>query len=201
MPTRERMVAAAWELLGEGGPDAVTLREVGRRTGLSRTAPYRHFQDKDDLLRAVAVRAFERLHDRMRDAVDAADDPAQALRGACRAYVGFALDQPRHYRMMFGDWVLAQKHAEGPQSGSLREAADRLFGLAATVIQSGQRAGALRTGDPSDFSLLTWSFLHGLVTFTLSAHLNADSGAGEPGGEFREALDRLIDEVVHGLAA
>lgn len=195
------MVTAAWDLLGEGGPDAVTLREVGRRTGVSRTAPYRHFQDKDDLLRAVAVRAFEQLYDRMRVAIDGAQDAPAELRAACRAYVWFALEQPRQYRMMFGDWVLSQKHAEGPESIPLRSSAERLFGIASSVIESGQRAKAFRAGDPSDFGLLTWSAMHGLVTFTQSAHLHAGGGSGGLPDEFRQVLDRIVDEMVRSLAA
>jgi len=200
-PTRERLLEAAWDLLGEGGPEAVTLREVGRRAGVSRTAPYRHFQDKEDLLRAVAVRSFDLLRARVAAAGRAAGDTPGAVREVCRSYIAFALENPQQYRLMFGDWVLSQKHGDGPQAAALRTAAERLFDTAAESIDQGQREGALRPGDPTDFTLLTWSTLHGLVTFTLSAHLHADSGAGRVRGEPEEVLSRLVDEVVRGLRA
>jgi AcrR family transcriptional regulator len=55
--TRERLIEAAAELRDRGGPAAVTLREVGRIAGVSRSAPYRHFSDKGALLAVIAVRA------------------------------------------------------------------------------------------------------------------------------------------------
>jgi hypothetical protein len=53
-PTRETLVSAAAELLDRGGPDAVTLREVGHLAGVSHNAPYKHFAGKESLLAAVA---------------------------------------------------------------------------------------------------------------------------------------------------
>ena len=62
--TRRALLDAAADLLDEGGPDAVTLREVGARAGVSRGAPYGHFADKESLLTAVATESLDRLgHD------------------------------------------------------------------------------------------------------------------------------------------
>ena len=58
--TRARLIEAAAALLEEGGPGAVTLREVGRRVGVSHNAPYKHFADKEDLLAAVAAAELRR---------------------------------------------------------------------------------------------------------------------------------------------
>ena len=62
------LIAAARELLDADGPGAVSLREAARRVGVSATATYRHFQDKDHLLAAVAAEGYwefaERLHAR-----------------------------------------------------------------------------------------------------------------------------------------
>ena len=59
--TRRALLDDAGELLDCGGPDAVTLREVGARAGVSRGAPYRHFANKESLLTAVAAEGWERL--------------------------------------------------------------------------------------------------------------------------------------------
>ena len=55
--TRQSLLEAAGALLDAGGPEAVTLREVGARTGVSRSAPYRHFADKETLLTVLATNA------------------------------------------------------------------------------------------------------------------------------------------------
>lgn len=59
--TRRALLAAARELLNEGGPQKVTLREVGARAELSRGAPYRHFADKESLLSAVGAESWDRI--------------------------------------------------------------------------------------------------------------------------------------------
>ncbi|MDA2807094.1 TetR/AcrR family transcriptional regulator [Nocardiopsis suaedae] len=193
--TRERLIRAAWDLLGEGGPGAVTLRGVGARVGLSRTAPYRHFADKDALLRAVAERAFRDLGDRMRTAARGADDTPSVLRAVLMAYIDFASEYAEHYRLMFGEWVLAQKRAEGEEGGPLHAAAVSLFELCAGMLEQGQREGVIRQGDPADLALLTWSTVHGLMAFALSGHLEAkERGA-------RLEVERLVGEVVEGLRA
>lgn len=193
--TRERLIRAAWDLLGEGGPGAVTLRGVGARVGVSRTAPYRHFADKDALLRAVAERAFRDLGDRMRRAARDRDDTPSVLRAVLLAYIDFASEYVEHYRLMFGEWVIAQKRAEGEAGGPLHAAALSLFELCAGMLAQGQREGVIRQGDPADLALLTWSTVHGLMTFALSGHLEAkERGA-------RSEIERLVDEVVKGLLA
>ncbi|GAB3485118.1 TetR/AcrR family transcriptional regulator [Nocardiopsis coralliicola] len=203
-PLRERLVGAAWDLVGEGGPGAVTLREVGRRTGVSRTAPYRHFSGKDDLLRAVAVRGFAGLRADIVAARGQGGGAHAAVRALCRAYIAFAQRNPAQYRLMFGDWVLAQKHSEDPRTSELHAAAEQLFAAAAGAVADGQAAGALRSGDPDDLTLLTWSTLHGLVVFTLSKHLQHAPGApaGAPGaGADPVLLDRIVGEIVQSLSA
>ncbi|WP_424950183.1 TetR/AcrR family transcriptional regulator [Deinococcus sp.] len=59
--TRRALIAAAAELLDRGGPDAVTLRAVGARAGVSRGAPYGHFEDKAHLLTELATESWTRL--------------------------------------------------------------------------------------------------------------------------------------------
>ena len=76
-PTRTAVLAAADELLEAGGPDAVTLRAVGAAAGVSRSAPYRHFDGKAELLEAVALRTLTDLGAAIRAAAKAADQSVQ----------------------------------------------------------------------------------------------------------------------------
>src|SRR6266852_147708 len=103
------LVDAAVVMIREEGVQAFTLRSVGARVGVSRTALYRHFDDKAALLARVASEGFRRLHAALRKAVAAASpqraDPLQAM---AAAYVHFAAANPSHYQTMFGrfltDW-------------------------------------------------------------------------------------------------
>ncbi|WP_046469836.1 TetR/AcrR family transcriptional regulator [Allosalinactinospora lopnorensis] len=186
--TRDRLVAAASDLLAEGGTGAVTLRGVGERAGVSRTAPYRHFRDKDDLLAAVAAAAFQQLYQDMATAVAAAPSPVpEALRRACRAYVRFGLSWPEHYRLIFHERLVEEEHSE--LTKSIPEGIQYFVAL----LTRGQQAEEVRSGDAQDLTILTWSALHGLVTLAQSGHLV------RKGIESEEALARLLDELVAGL--
>ena len=90
---RRALVHAAAELLREGGQDALTLRAVARRSGVSHSAPYRHFSDRAALLSAVAAHAFADLV----ACIHAAPPSPEA---AATEIVRFALDAPERYRLM-----------------------------------------------------------------------------------------------------
>ncbi len=100
--TRRALLEDAAELLDSGGPDAVTLREVGARTGLSRGAPYRHFANKESLLTAVAAESWNHIGDRMHALqTDAQLLPADKLRAALLSVIEVSRQQPYRYQLMF----------------------------------------------------------------------------------------------------
>ena len=102
-PLAERCVATALEIIAEGGIEALSLRDVARRLGVSHQAPYKHFASRDHLLAEIVRRCFARFNAVMEAAAEGAPDPLEALRAEGRAYLRFALDHPLEYRLMFGD--------------------------------------------------------------------------------------------------
>nr|WP_163541454.1 helix-turn-helix domain-containing protein [Occultella kanbiaonis] len=115
------MVDAATALLDEGGPAAVTMREVGRRAGVSHNAPYKHFADKESLLATVAAREL--------DAYAALD-----------SYLARALRNPARFRLVCGRWTVDGRARPGRGRGH-RRAAGRGHGRAA---QRGTTCGRSR---------------------------------------------------------
>jgi AcrR family transcriptional regulator len=99
--TRESLLNAAGALLDAGGPEAVTLREVGARTGVSRSAPYRHFADKEALLTVLATNALSRLGDTLEGLATSADPPERTLRAALLSLISIGRNRPHLYRLMF----------------------------------------------------------------------------------------------------
>src|SRR3954466_876857 len=93
--TRRALLDAASDLLDRGGPDAVTLREVGARAGVSRGAPYRHFCDKQSLLTAIAAESWDRLADHMHELrEDPQLPPADRMRAALTGVITISREQP-----------------------------------------------------------------------------------------------------------
>lgn len=89
---RPALLAAAAQALEKDGPDGISLRELARRAGVSHTAPYRHFADRQALLAALAEEGFATL---------AAELDGKPWRDQAVAYVRFALAHPARFRLMF----------------------------------------------------------------------------------------------------
>ncbi|MER5888597.1 TetR/AcrR family transcriptional regulator [Streptomyces sp. NPDC001941] len=127
--TRRALLDAAADLLDLGGLEAVTLRAVGARAGVTRGAPYRHFPDKESLLIAIGTRAWDRLGDRIQELrADPGSSAAEKLRAGIVALVDIGRSQPHLYTLMFsnppGDPMALARAAGRSQADFLAIVAD-----------------------------------------------------------------------------
>ncbi|WP_327090489.1 TetR/AcrR family transcriptional regulator [Nonomuraea sp. NBC_01738] len=172
---REEILAAAESLLTEtGSEDALTVRAVAARAGVSTPSVYLHFSDKDALLEAVCLRAWDDLARLFQ--TNAHGDPFRALGRCGRAYARFALAHPVQYR------VLLMRTA--PRDG-VPPAAAACFGHMVDVVRRCVESGVLR-GDPERLALTLWSSVHGCVSLLLA----------QPSFPWPEDVDGLIDQAV-----
>jgi AcrR family transcriptional regulator len=161
------LVDAAATMIGAEGVQALTLRSVGARVGVSRTALYRHFDGKGALLARVASVGFRRLHDALAAAIETATrNRADPLPEMGAAYVRFAADNPSHYQTMFGgvltDWG---------RYPDLIANANAAFDLLVDTIRAEQARSRIGAGDPIELAEITWSLSHGIATLGMAHHL------------------------------
>jgi AcrR family transcriptional regulator len=161
---RPALIAAARALLDEGGASAVGLREAARRVGVSPTATYRHFRDKDALLAAVAAEGFREFGAALAEA-GRESEPLSAM-GA--AYVDFALARPGMFRLMFSP--LTAKRELYPE---LKDAADEAFAQLRRGVRSQAPEGDGEGVDAA--AIAAWSLVHGLSRLILDGVLPKES--------------------------
>jgi AcrR family transcriptional regulator len=160
--TRRALLDAAGALLDVGGPEAVTLREVGARAGVSRSAPYRHFANKERLLTELATQAWDELGDTLQTLVASPDLSAhKRLRAALAALVTIGRSRPHVYRLMF------TMPLSDPTAGV--RAATRTHSLFPRLV--GGVVGARRA---TKFAALLLTSAHGITGLELSGHLCRD---------------------------
>ncbi len=164
---RTALVQAALDLLADDGADAVSLRAVARRAGVSAMAPYRHYPDKEALLAAVAVQGFDGLRDVLRAADDAAS-AGQALVAQAVAYVRYALENPALFRLMFGPKRL-EMHPE------LAAAGNGAYAVLATRVAAETPADR----DRDARALGCWSLVHGLASLFLDGRIGEKTAASD----------------------
>jgi AcrR family transcriptional regulator len=161
------MVQEAVRTIQEQGIPALTLRGVGAQLGVSRTALYRHFTDKQALLGAVAAEGFKLLSAALVTARDGAGGGRPGFEAMGAAYVQFALDHPSHYRVMFGGVV---RSGDLKQVSSGQVDADA-FQVLIDAIAEQQHKGLVIAGDPRELALYIWAVVHGVAMLALDGML------------------------------
>ena len=171
---RRALLEEAVRTIRDDGAAALTLRAVGARLGVSRTALYRHFADKSALLNAVSEDGFRRLGDALEQAWADGGGGVAGFEAMGRAYVHFALDNPSHYRVMFGGWSREQVDP------GLRAAATRAFQLLVDALAALQHDGIARRDESAvAVARFVWATVHGIAMLGIDGRL-PESGA--PGG-------------------
>jgi AcrR family transcriptional regulator len=185
---RRALLEEAVRTIRDDGAAALTLRAVGARLGVSRTALYRHFADKSALLNAVSEDGFLRLADALERAWTDAGGGVRGFDEQGRAYVRFALDNPSHYRVMFGVWTSRDEDT------ALRAAGARAFQLLVDALTSLQRDGVVRRHEPTgQVALYVWAAVHGVAMLAIDGRL-----PGGPGG-VRDVIDYAVRRIGSGI--
>jgi AcrR family transcriptional regulator len=157
---KSRIVAAARGLYFERGPEAVTMRAVAERVGVTATALYRHFADKETLLREVVGEGSRLLGSHLFRALEA-PTPLERLRATAEGYLEFAVAQPQVYRALFDAPLEDDASPLARQRGAVRRfLRDR--------VREAMDAGAIAPGDPEGAAATLWALVHGLASLHLA---------------------------------
>lgn len=184
---RGEVLRAAMDLLRDSGDvDAVSVRAVAQRVGVSVPSIYLHFEDKSALIDAVCEEVFEALHLRMRAAALDASDPFQVLRAQGNAYVHFALENPEHYR------IVMMTERGGAYLDADRVIAGGAFGYLVESVRACQEAGVYG-GDPVEVAMGLWAAAHGVAALLVAK-------PSFPWPEVDAFVDRTICMAGMGLA-
>ena len=99
---RAALMAAALALIDEHGVKGFTLKDAARMAGVSVAAPYRHFADKEALLRAIREEGFAGFDAALAASGEQSATAEERILELGMAYVRFAIGHPAHFRVMFG---------------------------------------------------------------------------------------------------
>lgn len=191
---RRALLEEAARTIQHEGVDGLTLRAVGQRLGVSRTALYRHFADKSALLSAVARDGFRMLRLALVDAWEREGRGRPGFEAMGLAYVRFAVTNPSHYRVMFGGFLA--RPAPDPE---LAEEAGGAFQVLVDSLVAQQQAGLVKQDDPLQLARMIWAIVHGIAMLAIDCHLPHEGADGDSLTAF--AIERIrtgIGEVRAG---
>ena len=171
---RTDLLEAAADLMAiHGSVEGISLRAVARRTGVSPTAVYRHFDDHTELLRESVHYCWEHFRHVMQEASDSSSDPFEAFHASGRAYVRFAMENPGQYRVMFSNTIDVGVAHDEIEAASMDPAPDRADPTADQVALSAfqllvELVGAMLEArrddrDPFFVAVQVHTWIHGMV--------------------------------------
>lgn len=187
---RDALLKAAVELVEELGPEGFTLREAARKVGVTHTAPYRHFADRDALLVAVAEEGFQGLHAAAMARLTGLTDPRQRLQALGISYVEYAVAHPSHFRVMHSGV------ADACTDPAFTRVKGATFGLLLEIVGACETAGLIPAGAVPQYALSAWSTVHGLADLLMSG---AAYRMGLADGSVEAVARQVTDNVISGL--
>ena len=192
---RDALVEAAVDVVREGGPEALSLRELARRVGVSHAAAYRHFADREALVDVVADRGLEglvsRVHRRL-DAVEEADPVTAARRRLVEigvGYVEFALAESGLFRLLFTAYP-------APPDGSGDEPGEDPYGMLNAALDDLVAVGFLDADLRAGADVTCWSAVHGFAVLNVEGPLRGLSAE-----ERNATLSALLLGIDRGFGA
>lgn len=162
------LVLAAMEILEESGIDALTVRHLADRAGVSRSTPYLYFKDKLALIDAVRVHGLQSLIQASREAVAGVDHYSEHMRRLGSTYVDFGLARPALYQLIFVSGL-----PDDDMSDELTRTIEQHRSLIMIPMEKAYAEGMLSM-PPERLDPVLWSAVHGLLTLGHAGYLGGD---------------------------
>jgi AcrR family transcriptional regulator len=174
-------------LFARHGVEGVTMRQIAAELDCSPTTAYRYFKNKEEILAAVRAAAFNRFCEVIEEATRSSADPRKSARNVGQAYLGFALQNPDAYRMMF-DVSQAAVIGNLELTEALARARRSMVAYVTPLIDKG-----MLRGDARALGQMLWACAHGLVMLRLSGIVADDT-------ELRQLHEKTMSSLVRGAS-
>lgn len=188
---KRTLIHAGEEIIEKKGVAGLSLREVAKAAGVSHTAPYRHFQDKADLLAAIAKVGFEKVTQDASEAALAHEDPKKQFAEAAVQYVLFGVRHPQMAHLLFGGVINMKKAPK-----ALKKASWAAFELVETIINNGKKTGVFKQMNTMDLAIAGWSGVHGLAQLINGGHLARLASTED---QIRQVSKMVCDLLLKGM--
>lgn len=192
---RDTLIDAAIQLVEEGGPDNVSVREAAKRAGVSPGAPFRHFQSKTALLTAVAEQAMNRLTEAVANALSEVDsaDPIVAFEAIGQGYLEWAIGNPTHFQIISSRTLI-----DFDASDSLRGQNEAIRRKMIDLLTQAQHQGRLAANTDFDHLVLAArAFVYGLARMVVDGHFPEWHPSEPPSLAVRKAVHLFISGMTN----
>lgn len=188
--TAERILRAAHQLFDGEGEDAVTMRRVADAVGITPMAIYRHFPNRDALLKRLSDDSFNAVAHEWK-ARSRSRDPIKRLIAMAAPYLDYALAHPHLFDHAFS--VRRDDARRYPED--FRAGLSPTFNVVVDGVNEAMAAGVLKPDDPHDVAMAIWAQQHGLIALYRAGRFSYDEA------QFRAFYQQSLEKLIHGLKA
>jgi AcrR family transcriptional regulator len=172
--TKQKLMDATRRMIDNGGVSSVSMRKIGNEAQLSRSAVYRYFKSKEDLLAAIVIEDFKILKKIICDLIRIDDDPIKTMSNLLKAYYDFGVKNKEHYRLMFDtEWDKAQYP-------DVHGAAFEIFDIVSTYAAAAQEQKRIINKQPIELTAMAYAFIYGLIELSFTGHYESEKGLNDP---------------------
>ena len=187
---KEDLLKIAFDYIAEHDVDSLTLKVLADATGTSRSAIYRHFKSKDDLMEYIIERGFDSFDDYASPILlDKSKPLEERFHEGSRAYITWAKQNPNLYRLLFG-----KKYKDLRENIiDIKDDDCSGFGSIKLAIQEGQQSGLVKHEDSYKQTIIIWASLHGLASLVIDGFMDVEEISDE-------LVDRMFASLLAGVA-
>ena len=165
---KNALIKVGIQILSKEGLGGLSLRRVAKKAGVSHTAPYAHFADKQALIAAISTEGYHQLYKQLTAAVETNHvNPQNMLVEVGWAYVQFALKDPELFKVMFSGVIEQEKDYP-----DFREISQKNFQLLLGIIKTYQESGLLAPEPVDLVAVRLWSVVHGFIMLLLEGQIS-----------------------------
>ncbi|HET6527459.1 MAG TPA: TetR/AcrR family transcriptional regulator [Balneolaceae bacterium] len=183
---KRKIITTARQVLLSDGYHNFSLRKVARKSDVSATSIYLHFENKDDLVHTLMDETIRKLNNHLKNSIKQAIDPIEKLNILANRYVNFALENPREYQLIY---VISSEEMSRYPKEKFRKAR-KGYEMVTSVLEDGVRAGLIDEKHPRLAAYIFWAQLHGVMSVVLSKRLDTRI---DQKAFIKESIDHIIN--------
>ncbi|HIP29419.1 MAG TPA: TetR/AcrR family transcriptional regulator [Sulfurospirillum arcachonense] len=168
---KDELLNIAFEFIHKNGVENLTLKILAEETGTSRSAIYRHFSSKDELIETIIEKGFEEFDNAVSPILKDIEKPlADRFYLSGKKYIEFAIENRNLYTLLFG-----KKYADiRERIIDIKDDDCSGFGTLKLAIEEGQKSGIVKNDDSYKQAIVIWSSLHGLASLIINGFMNVE---------------------------
>jgi len=186
---KEDLIQISFDVIQNEGIESLTLKKLSEKTGTSRSAIYRHFKSKEDLVETILLSGFDHFDSIIAPVFcDKKIDLLDRFYKSGRLYIEFAKENPNLYKLIFG-----KRYSHIRESlRSINDDECLAFNALKNALIEGQECGVFKEFDPHSQAIVIWASLHGISSLIVNGFMDVET-------IYEDVYDTMFENMLNGI--